>query len=123
MLHKKTEENTSQELSELSMANIILRFVENMDEGCHLTLTQHNICFSCCHFFIVQIACLSDLLVFQLTSEDLRDVEEAIENMGVEQRKLYIEEQELAELKSELADYQEDIEDFRKVRNSLILSP
>ena len=57
------------------------------------------------------------LLHFQLTSEDLRDVEEAIENLGVEKRKLIIEEQEMAELKSELADYQEDIEDFRKVSN------
>lgn len=43
-------------------------------------------------------------------------MEEAIENLGVEKRKLIIEEQELSELKSELADYQEDIEDFRKVR-------
>lgn len=43
-------------------------------------------------------------------------MEEAIENLGVEKRKLIIEEQELAELKSEMADYQEDIEDFRKVR-------
>lgn len=60
---------------------------------------------------------------FQLTSEDLRDVEEAIENLGVEKRRLIIEEQELAELKSELADYQEDIEDFRKVRNCITISP
>lgn len=43
-------------------------------------------------------------------------MEEAIENLGVEKRKLIIEEQELSELKSEMADYQEDIEDFRKVR-------
>ncbi|KAG0710574.1 Mitochondrial proton/calcium exchanger protein [Chionoecetes opilio] len=56
-----------------------------------------------------------------LTSEDLRDVEEAIENLGVEKRKLIIEEQELAELKGEMADYQEDIEDFRKVRNGAII--
>ncbi|XP_045614434.2 mitochondrial proton/calcium exchanger protein isoform X2 [Procambarus clarkii] len=49
-----------------------------------------------------------------LTSQDLRDVEEAIENLGVEKRKLIIEEKELSELKSELADYQHDIEDFEK---------
>ena len=49
-------------------------------------------------------------------------MEEAIENMGVEKRKLLIEEQEMAELKSEMADYQEDIEDFRKVRNNAICS-
>ncbi|XP_042232204.1 mitochondrial proton/calcium exchanger protein-like isoform X2 [Homarus americanus] len=49
-----------------------------------------------------------------LTSKDLRDVEEAIETLGVEKRKLIIEEQELSELKSELADYKEDIEDFQK---------
>lgn len=44
-------------------------------------------------------------------------MEEAIENLGVEKRKLIIEEQALSELKSEMADYQEDIEDFRKVRS------
>ncbi|KAK8732531.1 hypothetical protein OTU49_006807, partial [Cherax quadricarinatus] len=49
-----------------------------------------------------------------LTSKDLRDVEEAIETLGVEKRKLIIEEKELSELKSELADYQEDVEDFEK---------
>ncbi|XP_071515610.1 mitochondrial proton/calcium exchanger protein isoform X2 [Panulirus ornatus] len=49
-----------------------------------------------------------------LTSEDLRDVGEAIETLGVEKRKMIIEEKELSELKSELADYQEDIEDFKK---------
>lgn len=45
-------------------------------------------------------------------------MEEAIENLGVEKRKLIIEEQVLSELKSEMEDYQEDIEDFRKVRSS-----
>lgn len=56
----------------------------------------------------------------QLTSEDLRDVGEAIETLGVEKRKLIIEEKELLELKSELADYQEDIEDFKTVSEELV---
>lgn len=56
------------------------------------------------------------ILVQQLTAEDLREVEEALETLGVEKNRLIIEEQELSELKSELADYQEDVEDFKKVR-------
>lgn len=66
----------------------------------------------------IQDSCaIFHLFSLQLTNEDLRDVEEAIENLGVEKRKLIIEEQALSELKSEMADYQEDIEDFRKVRS------
>lgn len=55
-------------------------------------------------------------LVRQLTADDLREVEEALETLGVEKNRLIIEEQELSELKSELADYQEDVEDFKTVR-------
>ncbi|KAK7075855.1 letm1 and EF-hand domain-containing protein 1, mitochondrial, partial [Halocaridina rubra] len=53
----------------------------------------------------------------ELTREDLRDVEGALETLGVEKKKLIIEEEELSELKTELADYKEDIEDFK---NALI---
>ncbi|XP_068220539.1 mitochondrial proton/calcium exchanger protein isoform X2 [Palaemon carinicauda] len=48
----------------------------------------------------------------ELTPEDLKDVEGALETLGVEKKKYIIEEKELSELKTELADYQEDIEDF-----------
>lgn len=50
----------------------------------------------------------------ELTPEDLKDVEGALETLGVEKHKLIIEEKELFELKTELADYKEDIEDFKK---------
>ncbi|XP_066986705.1 mitochondrial proton/calcium exchanger protein isoform X2 [Macrobrachium rosenbergii] len=49
----------------------------------------------------------------ELTKEDLKDVEGALETLGVEKKKLMIEEKELSELKTELADYKEDIEDFK----------
>ncbi|XP_064112867.1 mitochondrial proton/calcium exchanger protein-like isoform X2 [Macrobrachium nipponense] len=49
----------------------------------------------------------------ELTKEDLKDVEGALETLGVEKKKLMIEENELSELKTELADYKEDIEDFK----------
>ena len=67
------------------------------------------------YFFLINkknVACDSPV---QLSSEDLAEVEEALETMGVKQRRMMIEEQELSELKTELLDYQEDIEDFKKV--------
>ncbi|ROT60861.1 LETM1 and EF-hand domain-containing protein 1, mitochondrial [Penaeus vannamei] len=60
----------------------------------------------------VEVAAAKELT--ELTAEDLREVEEALETLGVEKNRLIIEEQELSELKSELADYQEDVEDFKK---------
>jgi LETM1 and EF-hand domain-containing protein 1 len=55
----------------------------------------------------------------QLSSEDLAEVEEALETLGTKQRRLLIEEQELLDIKDELRDYQEDIEDFKQVRPSI----
>ncbi|KAF2361004.1 LETM1-like [Trinorchestia longiramus] len=51
----------------------------------------------------------------ELSSEDLAEVEEALETIGAQQRRLLIEEQELSTLKGELRDYQEDIQDFKRV--------
>ncbi|XP_042877628.1 mitochondrial proton/calcium exchanger protein-like [Penaeus japonicus] len=59
----------------------------------------------------VEVAAAKELT--ELTADDLREVEEALETLGVEKNRLIIEEQELSELKSELADYQEDVEDFK----------
>ena len=50
----------------------------------------------------------------QLSSQDLAEVEEALETIGAKQRRMLIEEQDLTELKEEMHDYQEDMEDFRK---------
>ncbi|KAK3869374.1 hypothetical protein Pcinc_025309, partial [Petrolisthes cinctipes] len=49
-----------------------------------------------------------------LTTEDLRDVQGALENISVEKNKQFIEEQELSDLKNEMADYQQDIEQFKQ---------
>ena len=58
--------------------------------------------------------------LLQITAEDLKEVGEAIETLGVEKKKLIIEEQELHELKTELADYEEDIENFKEVKYFVI---
>ncbi|XP_076048670.1 mitochondrial proton/calcium exchanger protein-like isoform X2 [Oratosquilla oratoria] len=50
-----------------------------------------------------------------LSRKDLQEVEEALETLGVETKRLLIEEQELQDLKSDMAEYEEDIQVFKKV--------
>ena len=64
--------------------------------------------------FILSLQTLCQFLL-QLSSQDLAEVEEALETIGAKQRRLIIEEQELTELKEEMMDYEEDIQDFKEV--------
>ncbi|CAL4090637.1 unnamed protein product, partial [Meganyctiphanes norvegica] len=57
---------------------------------------------------------LSSLLQQELTAEDLHDVEEALEFLGVEKKQLLYETKELAALKAELASYKEHTMDFKQ---------
>ena len=49
----------------------------------------------------------------QLTSADMVALENALENIGVQRKRLLIEKEELTELKEEMAEYQEDIEELK----------
>lgn len=49
----------------------------------------------------------------QLTSADVAVLENALESIGVQRKRLLIEKEELTELKEELAEYQEDIEELK----------
>lgn len=49
----------------------------------------------------------------QLTSADVAALENALESIGVQRKRLLIEKEELTELKEELAEYQEDIEELK----------
>jgi len=51
----------------------------------------------------------------EVTSTDLKTLENAIENLSSEQKKLIVEKEEIKELKDELKDYQEDINDLQEV--------
>lgn len=51
----------------------------------------------------------------EVTSTDLKTLENAIENLSSEQKKLSVEKEEIKELKDELKDYQEDINDLQEV--------
>lgn len=47
------------------------------------------------------------------TSKDLAALESALENIGVQKKRLIIEKEELGELKEEMAEYQEDVEELK----------
>ena len=49
----------------------------------------------------------------QLTSADVAALENALESIGVQRKRLLIEKEELTELKEEMAEYQEDIEELK----------
>jgi LETM1 and EF-hand domain-containing protein 1 len=49
----------------------------------------------------------------QITSADMVALENALENIGVQRKRLLIEKEELTELKEEMAEYQEDIEELK----------
>ncbi|XP_013773741.1 mitochondrial proton/calcium exchanger protein-like [Limulus polyphemus] len=51
----------------------------------------------------------------ELSKDDFADLEDALENIANEKRKLLLEKEELEELKEEMADYKEDIEEFHEV--------
>ena len=51
----------------------------------------------------------------QLTSADVAALETALENIGVQRKRLLIEKEELVELKEEMAEYQEDIEELKDI--------
>lgn len=50
-----------------------------------------------------------------LSKEDIESLENAIENISEEKRKMLIEKEELDELKEEMQDYKEDIEEFKEL--------
>ena len=54
----------------------------------------------------------------QLTSADVAALETALENIGVQRKRLLIEKEELTELKEEMAEYQEDIEELKDFLDS-----
>ncbi|VVC30884.1 LETM1-like,EF-hand domain pair,Letm1 ribosome-binding domain,EF-hand domain [Cinara cedri] len=54
----------------------------------------------------------------EMTSTDLKTLENAIENLSSEQRKLIVEKEEIKDLKDELKDYEEDINDLQEVMKS-----
>ena len=54
----------------------------------------------------------------QLTSADVAALENALENIGVQRKRLLIEKEELTELKEEMAEYQEDIEELKDFLDS-----
>ena len=50
----------------------------------------------------------------QLTSADVAALENALESIGVQRKRLLIEKEELTELKEEMAEYQEDIQELKE---------
>ena len=54
----------------------------------------------------------------QLTSADVAALENALESIGVQRKRLLIEKEELTELKEEMAEYQEDIEELKDFLDS-----
>ncbi|KAK2711971.1 hypothetical protein QYM36_010859 [Artemia franciscana] len=54
----------------------------------------------------------------EFSSDDLAALEDALENVGVEKRKLLLEKEELSEIKKELQDYEEDLKDLDKFMKS-----
>lgn len=54
----------------------------------------------------------------QLTSADVAALENALESIGVQRKRLLIEKEELTELKEEMAEYQEDIQELKEFLDS-----
>lgn len=63
----------------------------------------------------VQDKVLKESEVEELSSKDLDVIEDALENIASEKKKLLIEKEELQDLKEEMAEYQEDIEELKDV--------
>ena len=59
----------------------------------------------------------------QLTSADVAALENALENIGVQRKRLLIEKEELDELKEEMAEYQEDIEELKDFLDTAARDP
>lgn len=55
-----------------------------------------------------------------LSQEDVVTLENALENIGVQRKRLLIEKEELMELKQELAEYQEDVDELKEFIKSKI---
>ncbi|KAF4527371.1 hypothetical protein B566_EDAN015911 [Ephemera danica] len=53
-----------------------------------------------------------------LSSKDFVELEDALESVSKDKRKLIVEKEELEDLKEEMADYQEDLEDLKVVTSS-----
>lgn len=51
----------------------------------------------------------------ELSKEDIHSIEDALENIAEEKRKLLIEKEDFADLKEEMEDYKEDIEEFKEI--------
>ena len=55
-----------------------------------------------------------EYVLFQegITKDDIANIEGALDSLGSEKKRLYIEKEELKDLKAEMADYKEDIQDL-----------